>query len=252
MADAASAATALDRLGGPAGLAQRLADGPSPRPSRHRHEGVGRGEVVGESAPPEGDVATDVLDRAAFDGRPPAGGSQVAGGVGGRKVHGRLEHAAPTGAAAQVGQKAPGGLVLRDGAAPRRGGQADDDPGRAEPALAGAGGDEGVGPPVSLGRRDSLDGRDAPAGDPPGRRHTGHPGGAVDEHGAAAALALRAAPILHAAQPETVAQHLEERRAVLGNLDLAAVDLQRQGHGWRLRGSRSAGSRRATDRRDGD
>ncbi len=88
MADAGSAAPALDRLGGPAGLAERLADGPSPSPVAHRHEGVGRGQVVGEAAPPEGDVGTDLLGRAAFDGRPPAGGGQVPGRVGGREVHG--------------------------------------------------------------------------------------------------------------------------------------------------------------------
>ncbi len=96
----------------------------------------------------------------------------------------------------------------------------------------------------ALGRGHSLEGGDAPAGDPPGRRHAGDPGGAVDEHGAAAALALWAAPVLHAAQPEPVAEHLEERGAVVGHLDLAAVDLQRQGHRWRLmRGSRSASGR---------
>ena len=51
-------------------------------------------------------------------------------------------------------------------------------------------------------------------------------GCAVDEHRAAAALALRAAPVLRRAQAEVLAQHLEQRRAVVGHLDLPAVDLE--------------------------
>ncbi len=54
------------------------------------------------------------------------------------------------------------------------------------------------------------------------RRHAGHPGQAVDPHGATAALTLRAAAVLDRAAPELLAQRVEERDAV-GDGDLAPV-----------------------------
>ena len=48
-------------------------------------------------------------------------------------------------------------------------------------------------------------------------RHARDPRLAVDEHGAAAALALRAAPVLRRLMPSAVAQHLEQRRTVVGH-----------------------------------
>jgi hypothetical protein len=48
----------------------------------------------------------------------------------------------------------------------------------------------------------------------------------VDEHRAAPALALRAAAVLRRASTEAVAQHLEQGRAVVGDLDLPPVDLE--------------------------
>ncbi len=62
------------------------------------------------------------------------------------------------------------------------------------------------------------------AGHPSCRGHARHPRRAVDEHRAAAALTLRAAPVLRGAQPEPVAQHAEQRRAVVGHRHRAAVD----------------------------
>jgi hypothetical protein len=49
-----------------------------------------------------------------------------------------------------------------------------------------------------------------PAGDPAYGRDAGDPGVPVDQHGAAAALALRAATILGRADTEILAQDLEQ------------------------------------------
>ena len=74
----------------------------------------------------------------------------------------------------------------------------------------------------------AVDRRDRPPRHPPGRGHAGDPRLAVDQHRAAPALPLRAAPVLGRAQPEVLAQHLEQGRAPVGDLDLPAVDLELQ------------------------
>ena len=61
------------------------------------------------------------------------------------------------------------------------------------------------------------------------RGHAATRGLAVDQHRAAAALALRAAAVLGRARAEPVAQDLEQRRAVVGDLDRAAVEAERSG-----------------------
>ncbi len=67
------------------------------------------------------------------------------------------------------------------------------------------------------------------AADPSKRGHAGHPGDAVDPDRAAAALALGAAAVLHRAEPEPLAQQVEQGRAVVGRLDVRAVDAERIG-----------------------
>src|SRR5207302_2211789 len=101
-----------------------------------------------------------------------------------------LADRAPPRAAAKVSHQAALDVGLPLGP---QGSQTHDDPGGAEAALAGAGGAEGVGPgpPLVVGQAPDSDDR-APR-DPAGGRDAGDPGGAVDEHGAAAALALGAA-----------------------------------------------------------
>ena len=63
-------------------------------------------------------------------------------------------------------------------------------------------------------------------GEPPDRRDTGHPGGAVHPDRAAAALALGAAAVLDRAEPELLPQDIEQRRSVVGHLDVGAVDAE--------------------------
>ena len=78
----------------------------------------------------------------------------------------------------------------------------------------------------------ALDGRDLAAGHPPGRGHAGHPGLTVHQHGAAAALALRAAAVLGRAHVEPVPQRLQQRAAVVRHLHRPPVqdEAERSGH----------------------
>ena len=89
-------------------------------------------------------------------------------------------------------------------------GQAHDDARRAEPALAGPGRREGVGPAVRSAVGKPFEGGDATAGDPADGRDAGDPRRAVDPDGAAAALALRAAAVLDRTAAELLAQRVEE------------------------------------------
>src|SRR4051794_5176758 len=110
-----------------------------------------------------------------------------------------------------------------------QGGQAQDDARGAEAALAGTGGAEGIGPRLSLGVRQAVDGGDRPAGHPPGRRDAGDPRRAVDQHRAAPALALGTAPILRRARAEAVAKYLEKRGVLVLDGDLLAVEGELEG-----------------------
>src|SRR5438093_10216601 len=113
----------------------------------------------------------------------------------------RLADGAPPRATAEVGQE---GTVHVGRALGLQRCQPHDDPWRAEPALAGAGGAEGAGPGPPLVVSQALDRGDAAPGHPPGRRDARDPRRAVDEHGAATALTLGAAPVLGRARAEAV------------------------------------------------
>ena len=162
-----------------AGLGQGLADRLAPLSVGHGHQRVGRGRVVGEAAGPR---ATSGPTRC---GPPPSMLGPTGGGVEVTGRDGRAEPdpaaswiGAPPGAAAEVGSQGlvHRGLVGQVGALAPGPLEAHDDPRRAEAALAGPGGTEGVGPRVPIvGVRPSrvvIDGR-PPAG--PGSRRP--PGG---------------------------------------------------------------------------
>ena len=87
------------------------------------------------------------------------------------------------------------------------------DPRGAEPALRSARADEGAGECVTRRRVEAFDGGHGAAVHPDRRGHTGDTGVAVDEHRAAAALALRRAPVLGRHEPEPLAQHGQQRLA---------------------------------------
>jgi hypothetical protein len=106
--------------------------------------------------------------------------------------------------------------------------QPHDDPGRAEPALTGALGHERVAPHVAARGFETLERRHAAAGDPAGRRDTRDSRCAVDQHRAATALALRTATVLGGADPQVLAQQVEQRDAPIDHRHRRAVDDHRQ------------------------
>ena len=67
--------------------------------------------------------------------------------------------------------------------------------------------------PVAHGGVEALDRGDRSAVDPGDRRDARDPRLAVDEHGAAPALALRRAAVLRRRDPEALAQHRQQRLA---------------------------------------
>ena len=105
-------------------------------------------------------------------------------------------------------------------------GKTHDDSGRAEPALAGTGRAEGIGPACSVGLVEAFEGGDSATPRPADRGHAGDSGLAVDEHRAASALSLRAAPVLGGTLAQVIAERAEQCRPVVGNLDLFAVDFE--------------------------
>ena len=62
-------------------------------------------------------------------------------------------------------------------------------------------------------------------------RDAGDAGCAVDQHRAAAALALRAAAVLHRAHAEPLPQHVEQRPPVVGHLRRVPVHGEGDGSG---------------------
>ncbi len=132
----------------------------------------------------------------------------------------RLDDGLPAGATTQVGPERALDLVptgrgaaSRDLAVLERS-QTHEDPGCAEPALAGSGPHEGVGPAVTLIGRQPFEGGDPATGDTAHRGDTRHARDPVDPDGAAAALALGAAPVLDRTAAELLAEHVEERDPV--------------------------------------
>ena len=172
----------------------------SPADRTHRDQGVERSGIVGEATPSPrhsapttcGACPSNVARRAASppDRRRPRS----------RRCPARPPRRPPPGSSASPctgrgGRGAPGRLRPRSaGHARSRPGQTQDDPRRAEPALAGPRGlNVSAHRPASSSPSTLVT---CPSGHPPGRRHAGHPGLAVDQDGAAAALPLRAAAVL--------------------------------------------------------
>jgi len=143
----------------------------------------------------------------------------------------RLDDGLPPGAPAQVGLEGPidrtvlggvGGLLAQRG-------QADDDAGSAEAALASARVAQRVGPTLGDGRLQTVDGGDGAARHPPHRGDAGDTRRAVDQDRAAPALSLRAAAVLGTLEAEAIAENLEQGGAVVGNLVDGTVDGQLKG-----------------------
>ncbi len=110
-----------------------------------------------------------------------------------------------------MGHKGAGDVLVAGGvAAGAEAGQAHDDPGRAETALARPRRGEGVGPGVAQGGIEPFERGDLAAQHTSGRSDTGHPRGPVHPHGAAPALALGAAPVLGRAATEVLSQDLKQ------------------------------------------
>jgi len=118
----------------------------------------------------------------------------------------------PSSAPAEMGQK--GGL---DGLAGPWStslfecGQPEQDSRRTETALAGSGRHEGGNPSIPEIGSQPFDRRHGSPGDPPHRGHAGHPSHAVDPDRAAAALALRTAPVLYRTAVQLLAQRVKKR-----------------------------------------
>ena len=223
-------ASTLDLARGLAGLGQGGPHGVAPSHVRYGHQRIAGRSVVGEAAGPGRHVGPDPLWPAALQLGPTGGGGEVSGRNGGAQPDGRLVDGAPARAPAEVGGQGPvhRGLVGEVHALAPGAFQPHDDAGRAEAALAGPGGAEGVGPGVTVGPVESLQGRHRTAHHPPGGRHAGHAGATVDQHRAAAALALGAAAVLGRPQAQAVPQDLQQGGPVVGHLDLGAVHLELQ------------------------
>ena len=90
--------------------------------------------------------------------------------------------------------------------------------------------DERGGPAVAQLLRRSLEGGDLASGDAADGRDAGDAGRAVDPHGAAPALTLRAAAVLDGAAAELLAQCVQEADPVLDR-DRVPVEDERDGRG---------------------
>ena len=150
-----------------------------------------------------------------------------------------LDDGLPARAPAQVGAQAPPRCPRRVGgrAAPVASSAASRStmPGVQKPHWLAPCCDEGGGPAVAQLRRCSLEGGDVAAGDAADGRHAGDAGCPVDPHGAAAALALRAAAVLDRAAAELVAQRVQQGDPV-GDGDRVPVEDEGDGRGRRGRG----------------
>ena len=212
-------------------------------------ERVGWCRVVGEAAPTEDDVGARALKGRPFDLGAPRGQHRIPGMAGGgargavdaqRAARG-VDDGLPARAPAQVGAQgrldvAPRRWPPRRGAFER--GQPEDDARRAEAALAGPVFDECGCPAVAQLRRSSLEGGDLASGDAADGRDAGDAGRPVDPHGAASALALWAAAVLHRAAAELLAQRVQEADPIL-HRDGVSIEDERDGPGrGRVKGRR--------------
>ena len=181
---------------------------------RDRNQRVARRSVVGEPTDPERDSTSDVLRGTTLERRTTSRGIEIArarrleGGRGG-ECDGIL-HGAPAGATAQVRRERSIDVDGRDATLLEQGRRPHHDPWCAESALRATRGEERLGECVPMPGVESVDRGDRATGDPFRRRDTGDPGAAVDQHGAAAALALGRATVLHRHDPEALAQDREE------------------------------------------
>ena len=209
---------------------------------------AGRHRVVGEAAPTEDHVGPRRLESRPLELGPPRGqhripwmaGERARRAVDAQRAARGLHDGLPARAPAQMG--AQGRLDAAARRWPTRArrferSQPEHDAGSAEAALAGPVLDEGGGPAVAQHRRRSLEGGDVAARDAADGRHAGDAGCPVDPHGAAAALALRAAAVLDRAAAELVAQRVQEADPV-GDSDRVPVEHEGDGHG---RGRANAG-----------
>ena len=92
-----------------------------------------------------------------------------------------------------------------------------------------------VGPPLRLVVWKPVDGGDRASAHPASGGDAGDARLTVDEHRAAAALPLRAAPVLRAPSAQLVAQGSEQRTAVVAHLDRRPVDDEGDRPRWRDR-----------------
>ena len=210
-------------------LGQRLAHDPLRRASiapasgptrreRHRDQRVARRGVVGEAAAPAAARRHRPAGRRRPRARPARGGVEVAtrraGTASSPRTLDRLVDRLPSGAAAEVRRERAvdvgAAVACRERSAPR---PAPGSPAcRTRTATAPVATNASASRSRAVGSSPSSVVTDA-AGDPLDRGDARDPRLAVDEHGAAAALALRRAAVLHRHDPEPLAQHVEERFA---------------------------------------
>ena len=188
-------------------------------------------DVVDVAAVAEGELVGLVLHPGGADAALGEGHGHL---VGDERLDG-VEDLHVPGAAAQVGAEVAGRLVAGEralgGGLVEQGLGAHEDARGAEAALQGAGGGEGVGEAVALVVAEPLEGGDRPARDPLEAGLARDLGLAVDEHGAATALARRRAAVLRRGQVELVAQGREEVGMVPADRHLLPVDGEGDGCG---------------------
>ena len=188
--------------------------------SRYRDERVARRGVVGEPAPAERYRRIDALRDAALELRTRRGRGQIAAGAPyrGRRGFQRFVHRAPTRAPAEVRSQRPIERGRRAAAA-RITIPGVQNPHCDPPVATNAARDR-----VTRVGVESFHRRHRPARDARGRGDARDPRVAVDEHGAAAALALRRAAVLHRDEAEPLAQDRQQRFPGLdGDIDDVAV-----------------------------
>ena len=137
-----------------------------------------------------------------------------------------LEDRLPSGAATEVGLKRPldRSVVGSVSRLLSQRSQPNHNAWRAKSALTSTGGTQCLGPLLTHLGLEPVDGGDHASCHPPSGRDTGDARRAVDQDGAAAALALRAATIFGTPAAHTVAEYLEQAGSVVVDLDRFVVD----------------------------